>query len=76
MAMELGSIAQGHKATNTPGTNTAFFLDYKAIKNITADRKITYAHIVVDYRPQKPDLRRIRITVGWNLIAYLHEVTK
>ena len=29
-----------------------------------------YANIVVDYRPQKEDPNRIRITAGGNLIIY------
>ncbi len=44
MTMELGNVTQGHKATNTPGTNTIVFLDHDTIKNIPTDRKITYAH--------------------------------
>ncbi len=55
MAMELGNIAQGHQATNTPGKSTVFFLDNDAIKNIPTNRKITYACILVGYRPHKPD---------------------
>ncbi len=55
MTMEPGNIAQGYKATNTSGTNAVFFLGHNAIKNIPTDRKITYACIVVNYRPQKPD---------------------
>ncbi len=30
----------------------------------------------MDYRPQKLDPNRVRITVRGNLIAYLHEVTR
>ncbi len=53
MAMELGNIAKGIKATNIPGTDIIFFLDHDAIKNIPADRNITNAHILVDYRLQR-----------------------
>ncbi len=52
MAMKLGNTAQGHKVTNTPGTNIVFILDHESIKNMPADRKILHDHIVVDYRPQ------------------------
>lgn len=64
MARELGIFAQCHKATNTPGSNTVFFLDHDTIKNIPMDRKITYAHIMVDYSPK---------TWLKHLIKYLHE---
>ena len=35
----------------------------------------TYARIVVDFRPQKSDPNRDRITAGDNLIKYLGELT-
>ena len=38
------------------------------IKNIPVDRTVTYARIVVDYRPQKQDPYRVRVTVGGNLL--------
>ena len=34
-----------------------------------------YANIVVDYRPQKEDPNRVRITAGGNLINYPGELT-
>ena len=40
------------------------------IAKIPADRTVTYARIVVDYRPQKEDPYRMCITVGGNLINY------
>ena len=36
---------------------------------------VTYANIVVDYRPQKEDPNRVRITAGGNLIVYPGELT-
>ena len=45
------------------------------IKRIPKDRTVTYARIVVDYRPQKEDPNRVRITVGGNLIDYPGELT-
>ena len=36
---------------------------------------MTYARIVVDYRPQKADKNRARITVEGNLINYPYELT-
>jgi hypothetical protein len=38
-------------------------------------KKFTYARIMVDYRPQKEDPNRIRITVGGNLITYKGDVS-
>lgn len=73
MNMEFDHIAQGHNATNTLGTHNIFFLDHETIKNIPTDRKITYACIIVDYRLQKPDPNRVRITVSRNVIKYSHE---
>ena len=37
--------------------------------------KYTYANIVLDYRPQKEDPHRIRITAGGNLIEYKDELS-
>ena len=36
---------------------------------------MTYARIVVDFRLQKTDPNRVRITVGGNLIDYPYEFT-
>ena len=49
MCIELGCIAQGYK--DTEGTNTVKFMNLDEIANIQADRTITYASIIVDYRP-------------------------
>ena len=42
---------------------------------IPNDRVVTYANIVVDYRPQKEDPNRVRITAGAILIVYPGELT-
>ena len=73
MAKELGRLAQGFG--DTDGTDTIRFLSLDEIKCIPADRTITYARIVVDYRPQKEDPNRVRITAGGNLIDYPYELT-
>ena len=73
MCKELGRLAQGYDGTE--GTNTIRFLTHDEIKAIPADRTVTYARIVVDYRPQKADPNRVRITVGGNLIDYPYELT-
>ena len=39
-------------------------LDLDGIKCIPTDQIITYARTVVDYRPQKKDPNRVRITAG------------
>ena len=78
MCKELGNIAQGYSdgdKINEKGTNTVKFLTHEEIKLIPKDRKVTYARIVVDYRPQKDDPNRVRITVGGNLIEYPGELT-
>jgi hypothetical protein len=72
---ELGSLAQGDNKTGAAGTDTVFFMNHDEIKNIPKDRTVTYARVVVDYRPQKQDPNRVRITVGGNLIDYPGELT-
>ena len=73
MCIELGRLTQGYK--DTKGTNTMRFLALNEIPGIPRDRVVTYARIVVDYRPQKADPNRVRITVGGNLIEYPYELT-
>ena len=72
---EIGGLAQGDTLTGAPGTNTIFFLTHEEIAKIPKDRVITYARIVVDFRPQKEDPNRVRITAGGNLINYPGELT-
>ena len=50
-------------------------MDLDEIKTIPRDQVVTYARIVVDYRPQKKDPNRVRITAGGNLIKYPFELT-
>ena len=73
MCIELRQIAQGYK--NTKGTNTVEFMSHEEIEDIPKDQTVTYARIVVDYRPQKDDPNRVRITIGGNLIDYPFELT-
>ena len=73
MCKELGNLSQGfgkHK-----GTNTVKFLTHEEIMKIPADRTVTYAQIVIDYRAQKDDPNFVRITVSGNLIDYPEELT-
>ena len=73
MCKELGRLAQGYGETE--GTNTFRFSTLEEIANISPDRTVTYAKIVVDYRPQKSDPNRVQLTGGGNLIDYPHELT-
>ena len=50
-------------------------MTHKEIWNIPRDRTVIYARMVVDYRPQKPDPNRVRITAGGNLIKHPDELT-
>ena len=50
-------------------------MNHDEIANIPKDRVVTYARVVVDFRPQKEDPNRVRITAGGNLIKYPGELT-
>ena len=73
MCIELGRLSQGYDGTQ--GTNTIYFMTLDEISTIPKDRVVTYARVVVDYRPQKEDPNRVRITAGGNLINYPFELT-
>ena len=75
MGKEFGNMAQGDKKTGTQGTNSIFVMTLKQIKNIPCNHLVTYARLVVDYRPQKEDPNRVRMTAGGNLITYPGELT-
>ena len=75
MGKEFGNMAQGDKKTGTKGTNSIFVMTHEQIKNIPRNRVVTYARLVVDYRPQKEDPNRSRMTAGGNLITYPGELT-
>ena len=53
MCIKLGRLVQGYEGTK--GTDTIRFLSHHEIAQLSKDRTITYARIVVDYRPQKED---------------------
>ncbi len=72
---DFGGIAQGDIKTGQKGTNAIFVMTHAEILRIPADRTITYARVVVDFRPQKADPHCIRITAGGNLINYPGELT-
>ena len=66
-ANELGRLANGLK-NRIKGTNIIKFIP-KA-KNLPSGKTVTYGRIVVDYRPQKSEQNRTRLTVGGNRIQY------
>jgi hypothetical protein len=72
---DFGGMAQGDNKTGQQGTNSIFVMTHDDIRHIPTDRTITYARVVVDFRPQKTDPHRVRITAGGNLINYLGELT-
>ena len=72
---EWGALAQGDNKTGAIGTKCLFVMPHEQIKQIPRDRTITYGRIVVDYRSQKADPNRVRITAGGNLIDYPGELT-
>ena len=53
----------GTRMGETKGTNTVKFMSHAKIAKIPKGKVVTY-QIVVDFRPQKEDLNRVRITVG------------
>ena len=70
MSNELGRLAQGVGDRMPHGTNTIKFIKYA---DMPKNKRPTYARIVSELRPQKPDPFRIRITAGGNLIVYLDD---
>ena len=50
---EFGCMAQGDKKTGTKGKYCIFVMNHDEIANIPKDRVVTYARVVVDFRPQK-----------------------
>jgi hypothetical protein len=68
---DFGGMAQGDNKTGQKGTNAMFVMTHNKIKQaVAAGKFFTYMNPVVDYRAQKEDPYRIRITAGGNLINY------
>jgi hypothetical protein len=61
---ELGGLAQGDNKTGAAGTKTLFFMNHEEITRILKNQTVTHAHVAVDYRPQKEDPNRVRVTVA------------
>jgi hypothetical protein len=70
---ELGCLAQGI-ADREKGTNTVFFIHHDQVPH-DQRKDVTYGRICVDYRPQKKEPNRTRLTVGGNLIDYPGDVS-
>ena len=65
---EIGRLAQGLPGI-VDGTDTIDFITKGEVPN-DRFKDCTYARIVTNYRPEKTDPNRIRITVGGNQINY------
>ena len=66
---EFKGTAQGNNKTGPKETNAMFVMNHNNIKKILkASKKFTYANPVVNHRPWKEDLNRIRIVADGNLI--------
>ena len=73
---KVGRLVQGSAKTKTKGKNCIFAMTHEEIKIMYAKgKKPKFARVVVDFRPQKEDPNRVRITTGDNLIKYPGEVT-
>ena len=72
---EFGGLAQGDDLTGEKSSNTVFVMTHDKIARIPKEKTVTYARVIPDYRPQKDDPYRIRITAGGNLIKTTMELT-
>jgi hypothetical protein len=69
-ANEFGRLAQG-VGDRIEGSNTIFFIPRQAVPK---GKIITYSRFVVDIRPNKSEIHRVRLTAGGNLIQYPGDV--
>jgi hypothetical protein len=65
LSNELDRICQG--IHDVARTNTAFFID---LNSIPKDRKITYGKLLCDFKPNKTEKHRVRLTVGGDRLDY------
>jgi hypothetical protein len=56
---DFGGMAQSDIKTRQKGTNSIFVMTHAEIANIPKNQTVTYARIVVNYRPQKANLHCI-----------------
>jgi hypothetical protein len=64
---EMGRLTQGNGTTMQNGTET---MEFMFLQDIPKGTKITYARIVVADRPEKPNPRRVRLTIGGDRVEY------
>lgn len=69
---ELGRLAQGIREVK--GTNTIYFIDKSRISKEKL-KQVTYAIIVVDYKPNKLEKNRTRVTVGGDRIHCDYDIS-
>ena len=63
-------FSQGDNKRGVVGTNSIYVLDTQDIPNIPKYLTVTYICISIDYKKQKADPNRVRITAGRNIINY------
>jgi hypothetical protein len=68
---DFGRLAQG-VGNRIEGSNTIFFIPRQAVPK---GKIVTYRRFVVDIRPNKSEVHRVRLTVGGNLIQYPGDVS-
>jgi hypothetical protein len=71
-ANEIGRLTNGNPPHSTHGSQTMHFIAHTAIP---PGRRATYLRIVASIRPQKAEPKRIRFTVGGNLVQYPGKVS-
>ena len=72
LANELGRLAQGVR--DIKGTNTIFFITKSEIPKDKL-KQVTYARIVCDYKPNKLEKNRTRVTVGGDRIVCDYDIS-
>jgi hypothetical protein len=70
-ANEFGRLAQG-VGHHIEGSNTIFLIPRQAVPK---GKIVTYGRFIVDIRPNKYEVHRVRLTVGGNLIQYPGDVS-
>jgi hypothetical protein len=71
-ANEFGRLAKGIMPHMPSGSDTMRYLPHHALP---PGRKSTYAHFVATERPHKAETKRVRLTVGGNLVHYPDKVS-
>ena len=69
---KIGRLAQGMPG-RVEGTDTMFFINKEEVPQ-DRFKDVTYGKFVVDYRENKEEKKRVRLTVGGDRINYPDEV--